>query len=153
MDMILFDSPIGPLGVAASEEHALTQLYLPGAGVPRIVCHETPLLAEAKRQLLAYLDGTLQSFDLPLAPHGTSFQQRVWTELCHIPYGQTISYGALASRMGSPRAVRAVGQANHRNPIPIIIPCHRVIGIRGALTGYAGGLELKQTLLNLEGVL
>lgn len=90
------------------------------------------------------------AFTLPLAPTGTEFQRRVWQVLCRIPYGETVSYQAVAKEIGNEKAVRAVGQANHKNPIPIIIPCHRVIGANGALVGYGGGLKLKETLLGLE---
>ena len=106
---------------------------------------------EPIRQLQAYFAGELENFDLPLGPQGTPFQQKVWNELCRIPYGQTISYGELAKRIGNPNASRAVGLANGSNPIPILIPCHRVIGSSGKLVGYGGGLELKRRLLELEG--
>ncbi|WP_107704909.1 methylated-DNA--[protein]-cysteine S-methyltransferase [Nocardioides allogilvus] len=110
-----------------------------------------PLLAEAVRQLTAYFERDLKEFDLPLAPHGTAFQQRVWEQLRLIPYGETASYGEIAGRLGMTNAAsRAVGLANGRNPIPIVIACHRVIGANGTLTGYAGGIERKQTLLELE---
>jgi methylated-DNA-[protein]-cysteine S-methyltransferase len=101
-------------------------------------------------ELRAYFRGELKRFDQPLAPEGTSFQRQVWSELCGIPYGETISYLELAARVGNPRASRAVGLANGANPIPIIIPCHRVIGSNGKLTGYGGGLAVKQKLLALE---
>jgi len=107
-------------------------------------------LAEATRQLRAFFAGELEQFALPLAPEGTPFQLRVWHELCNIPYGETISYGELARRIGSPKAFRAVGLANGANPIPIIIPCHRVIGSNGKLTGYGGGLAIKEKLLAWE---
>jgi methylated-DNA-[protein]-cysteine S-methyltransferase len=107
-------------------------------------------LRETIRQLRAYFAGKLQKFDLPLAPEGTLFQMKVWNELCEIPYGETISYGQLARRIGNPNASRAVGLANGTNPIPIIIPCHRVIGSNGKLTGYGGGLAIKEKLLALE---
>jgi len=111
------------------------------------------VLAEARRELLAYFDGTLRAFRVPLAPNGTEFQRRVWTALTHIPYGTTISYGDLARRLGNLTAVRAVGAANARNPIPIIVPCHRVIGSDGSLTGFGGGLDRKRWLLHHEGAL
>jgi methylated-DNA-[protein]-cysteine S-methyltransferase len=107
-------------------------------------------LNEPIRQLCAYFAGEIEAFDLPLAPDGTPFQQKVWNELCKIPYGQTISYGDLARRIGNPNASRAVGLANGSNPIPIVIPCHRVIGSNGKLTGYGGGLPIKEKLLALE---
>lgn len=110
-----------------------------------------PVLVETVRQLQAYFDGELTEFDLPLAPRGSDFQQRVWEQLSRIAYGETASYGEIAGRLGLTNAAsRAVGTANGRNPIPIVIPCHRVIGANGTLTGYAGGIERKQTLLELE---
>lgn len=107
-------------------------------------------MREVIRQLRAYFAGKLEKFDLPLAPEGTPFQLKVWKELCEIPYGETISYGELACRVGNPKGARAVGLANGANPIPIVIPCHRVIGSNGKLTGYGGGLPIKEKLLALE---
>jgi methylated-DNA-[protein]-cysteine S-methyltransferase len=110
-----------------------------------------PVLVEARRQLGAYFDGELEDFDMPLAPVGTSFQRRVWHELAQIPYGDTASYGEIAARLGlPPGGSRAVGTANGSNPIAIVVPCHRVIGANGTLTGYAGGLHRKRYLLDLE---
>lgn len=114
---------------------------------------ETPLLREAGRQLKAYLAGRLRDFDLPLAPQGTPFQQKVWAALAAIPYGETRSYKQVAEAVGCPRGCRAVGLANNRNPIAIVIPCHRVIGADGALVGYGSGLPIKECLLRLEGCL
>ena len=151
MDLLFVDTPLGQMALA-EEDGALIRLYLPGEGTPRLMPHETPLLREGREQLLAYLRGERKTFELPLAPRGTPFQCAVWEELRRIPYGTTCTYGELAARIGNPRAVRAVGQANHHNPLPIFIPCHRVIGANGALTGYAGGLELKRSLLELEGI-
>ena len=111
------------------------------------------VLAEARRELLAYFDGRLRAFRVPLAPNGTEFQRRVWTALTQIPYGTTISYADLARRIDNLTAVRAVGAANGRNPIPIIVPCHRVIGSDGSLTGFGGGLDRKRWLLHHEGAL
>ncbi len=108
------------------------------------------LLAETSRQLAGYFKGELKEFDLPLSPDGTDFQRRVWEALRAIPYGETISYGELARRIGSPKACRAVGAANGRNPLPIVVPCHRVIGGDGTLTGFGGGLPIKQHLLDHE---
>ena len=105
---------------------------------------------EVKKQLAAYFAGELKTFDLALAPQGTEFQQSVWQALRSIPYGQTCSYGEIAQQIGKPKASRAVGAANGQNPIPIIIPCHRVIGSTGKLTGFGGGLAAKETLLSLE---
>jgi methylated-DNA-[protein]-cysteine S-methyltransferase len=109
-----------------------------------------PLLIEAGNQLAAYFSGSLHNFNLPLEMHGTDFQLRVWNQLIQIPYGETRSYGYLARTLASPTAVRAVGAANGANPIAIVVPCHRVIGSNGALTGYGGGLPLKKRLLELE---
>ena len=146
-------SPIGPLTLVR-DQHGLRQVNFPQNGQPAPAdpeWHEdSAALAEAIRQLRAYFAGELEDFDLPLAPEGTPFQQHVWQELCRIPYGETISYGELARRIGNPNASRAVGLANGSNPIPIIIPCHRVIGSNGKLTGYGGGLPIKEKLLALE---
>ena len=149
MDLILFDTPVGAIGLE-EENGAIVRLLLPGAPAPRIACHETPLLTEGKRQLLEYLAGVRRVFDLPLAPKGTEFYRSVWRALEEIPYGETRSYRDIAQAVGRPKAVRAVGQANHNNPIPVIIPCHRVVGANGSLTGYGGGLDLKERLLRLE---
>jgi methylated-DNA-[protein]-cysteine S-methyltransferase len=112
---------------------------------------EAPPLPAVRRQLDEYLTGRRRDFDLPLAPRGTEFQRLCWDALRRIPYGETRSYGAMAREIGRPAAVRAVGRANHDNPIGVIIPCHRVIGANGSLTGYAGGLDMKRVLLELEG--
>lgn len=150
MEFLVFDTPLGQMALA-EEEGALTRLFLPGEGIPRLVSRETPLLSKGRDEILAYLRGERRSFDLPLDPMGTPFQQAVWAELRRIPYGETRSYAQVAAGIGKPKAVRAVGQANHHNPLPIFIPCHRVIGASGKLTGYGGGLDLKQKLLELEG--
>ena len=151
MELLFIDTPLGQMALA-EEDGALIRLYLPGEGTPRLMPHETPLLREGREQILAYLRAERKTFELPLAPRGTPFHCAEWEELRRIHYGTTCTYGELAARIGNPRAVRAVGQANHRNPLPIFIPCHRVIGANGALTGYAGGLELKRSLLELEGI-
>lgn len=116
------------------------------------ICQETPLVKEACRQLSEYLKGERKTFDLPLNPKGTDFQKCVWRALCDIPYGETRTYKQIAEAIGNPKAVRAVGMANNRNPITIIVPCHRVIGANGKLVGYGGGLEMKEFLLRLEKV-
>ena len=152
MDFCLFDTPVGQMALAG-EGDAISRLYLPGLPLPRLASRESPLLARGREELLEYQAGARRDFDLPLAPQGTPFQQRVWAALREIPYGQTRSYRELALAARSPRGYRAVGMANHRNPISILIPCHRVVGADGSLTGYAGGLELKRKLLELEGVL
>lgn len=131
------------------EGEYLTALYLP-CRPAEAAGGETPLLARGRAQLLEYFQGKRREFDLPLAPRGTPFQRSVWSALAEIPYGATISYKELARRVDRPRGFQAVGQANGRNPLPIFLPCHRVVGADGALTGYAGGLELKQFLLELE---
>jgi methylated-DNA-[protein]-cysteine S-methyltransferase len=142
------ESPVGRL-LLAGDEKGLRKLLF--RGNPESGWREDPkALAEPVRQLRAYFAGELRYFDLPLAPEGTPFQLRVWRELCNIPYGQTISYGELARRIGSPNGSRAVGLANGANPISIVVPCHRVIGSNGKLTGYGGGLENKELLLALE---
>ncbi|OKI00878.1 cysteine methyltransferase [Streptomyces sp. CB02923] len=153
---VLADSPYGPLTLVA-EGDVLAGLYMtdqrhrpPQESFGPPEDPETPPFAAAVRQLHAYFDGTLTVFDLPLAPRGTPFQHRVWDALCEIPYGGTLSYGQLAERLGKPSAARAVGLANGKNPIGIIIPCHRVIGASGSLTGYGGGLDRKRRLLDFE---
>ena len=129
----------------------ITHLFLQAAQAPAgLEEKQTPLLRRAAAQMEAYFAGKRQHFDLPLAPEGTGFEQQVWKLLRAIPYGQTCTYGDLACRLNNPRAARAVGGACHRNPLPIFIPCHRVVGAAGKLTGYAGGLPIKKTLLDLE---
>jgi methylated-DNA-[protein]-cysteine S-methyltransferase len=147
--VLLFSSPIGPLTVV-ERGGTLSHLLFSGEMSPDGIQAETPLLLEAAAQLQAYFTGELRQFDLPLSPSGTLFQQKVWTALRSIPYGETKSYGEIAAAVGSPKACRAVGMANHHNPLPIFIPCHRVIGTGGKLTGYAGGLDRKRFLLELE---
>jgi methylated-DNA-[protein]-cysteine S-methyltransferase len=147
------ESPVGPLLLAADEAGLREILFVNGRHraqpEPSWKQDRAPL-EKTIRQLHAYFAGELEDFDLPLAPEGTPFQLGVWRRLCDIPYGQTISYGELASRIGNPKASRAVGLANGSNPIPIVIPCHRVIGSNGKLTGYGGGLPIKEKLLALE---
>ena len=145
----MFDTPLGTMAVG-EEDGAVARVWLPNAPMPRRMPHKTPLLERAQGQILEYLDGRRQEFDLPLVFVGTEFQQKVWKALQTIPYGRTVSYGELAEKIGCPGGARAVGMANNRNPLPILIPCHRVIGAKGQLTGYAGGLELKEILLGLE---
>ena len=114
---------------------------------------ETPLIKKAAGQLAEYLTGKRREFDLPIAPEGTEFQKRTWRELCRIPYGQTRTYKQVAENIGCPKGFRAVGGANNRNPIMIVVPCHRVIGTDGSLTGYGGGLDMKEKLLKDEGAI
>ncbi|MEG2804986.1 methylated-DNA--[protein]-cysteine S-methyltransferase [Stenotrophomonas sp.] len=148
-----FDSPIGPLTVAGDSQgihHILFENNRYDAKGRAHWQHDPRAMAPARAQLLEYLAGQRQHFDLPLAPHGTDFQLRVWTALADIPFGQTWSYVDLARHIGHPTASRAVGAANGRNPLPIVLPCHRVIGRNGALTGFGGGLPTKAALLQLE---
>ena len=151
----LMDSPIGELRIV-EQDGAITAIEFSPLrdhdGRPRGDRSDTsPVLVETVRQLRAYFDHDLKEFDLPLAPAGSDFQKSVWAQLLRIGYGDTASYGEIAKRLGRTNAAsRAVGLANGSNPIPIVIPCHRVIGADGTLTGYAGGIERKQTLLELE---
>lgn len=149
----LLDSPVGELLLTADDDR-LTGLYLPREQrAPDPSWEEGgPFLAEVQRQLRAYFAGEQRDFDLAVAPAGTAWQRRVWDELARIPYGEVISYAELARRTGNPTAVRAAGAANGRNPVSIVIPCHRVIGADGRLTGYSGGLDAKRWLLDHEGV-
>ena len=147
----IFDSPIGKLYIAED-----------GMGICRVMNIGTirnddpvrpkasPLLSEAVSQLTQYFAGERREFDLPLSLYGTEFQQKVWNALLEIPYGETDTYGGIAQKIGNPKACRAVGMANNKNPIMIIVPCHRVIGANGSLVGYGGGLDMKQYLLDLE---
>jgi methylated-DNA-[protein]-cysteine S-methyltransferase len=145
-------SPIGDLLLVSNGE-ALTSVYMEGHSAPEGEAgwrRDDALLEPAREQLRAYFAGRLFEFDLPLVPQGTVFQRRVWSELRGIPFGSTVSYAEIARRLGQPTAVRAVGAANGRNPIAIIVPCHRVIGANGTLVGYGGGLDRKQWLLRHE---
>lgn len=153
----IHESPVGPLllavsaqGVHAIEFHASRH---PVRRDARWQEGEHPLLDVLATQLDEYFAGERRTFDLPLAPEGTAFQCSVWHALARIPYGATVSYAQIATQLGSPNAVRAVGAANGRNPIPIVLPCHRVIGADGSLTGFGGGLPTKRFLLELEGAL
>jgi len=152
------DSPIGQVLLARNavglthinfqegNDHILDIAVLEKTGWQR----DDDQFDDAASQLTEYFAGERKEFDLPLAPAGTPFQQKVWAELCRIHFGKTISYGELAQRIGQPTAARAVGSANGKNPLPVVVPCHRVIGSSGTLTGYAGGIEIKATLLNIE---
>lgn len=145
-----YDFPIGRLGLVETDG-ALTRVYLNCASLPESVEErETPVLAQAAREIGEYCDGRRRSFDVPICLRGTEFQCRVWQALTRIPYGETATYGAIAAIVNSPRAARAVGLANNKNPLAIIIPCHRVVGSDGKLVGFAGGLEMKRRLLEIE---
>jgi methylated-DNA-[protein]-cysteine S-methyltransferase len=159
MNYCFFDSPIGPLLIAGDQE-GVRHIQFPRHGGSKHSSAAKPerdwiesksgAVAEAVVQLREYFAGRRAEFDLPLAPQGTQFQLAVWRELQRIPYGQTISYGELARRIGNPKASRAVGSANGANQIPIVIPCHRVIAAGGKLGGFGGGLPVKEALLALE---
>ena len=152
MDYRYLDAPIGRL-LLAREGRDLRLINFQRGRLqrPDPHWHENPdAFDDVVSQLTEYFAGRRQRFELPLAPEGTPFQQRVWRELQDVPYGVTISYGQLAARIGQPTASRAVGLANGSNPLPIVIPCHRVIGADGTLTGYGGGLPIKERLLALE---
>ena len=151
------DSPVDPLLLAA-DEHGLQliEFHTPRHPMSRLADWnegDNAVLQATRVQLGEYFSGARKQFDLPLAPQGTPFQTEVWRTLATIPYGETISYAQLAQRVGKPTAMRAVGAANGRNPLPIVLPCHRVIGADGSLTGFGGGLPTKQFLLELEGAL
>ena len=150
MRYTVVDTPIGPL-LATGDDHALTGLWFDRDPASRWQRDDDGgVFAALHHQLGAYFAGDLREFDLPLAPAGTPWQRAVWDALQEVPYGTTLSYGELAARIGRPTASRAVGAANGRNPITVIVPCHRLIGSSGALTGYAGGLERKAWLLQHE---
>lgn len=154
MNYAYLETPIGTLLIAGDEE-AVRRIDFPKHGKasrPQRGWTESSRgpVGEAVKQLREYFAGGRAEFDLPLAPEGTAFQRTVWRRLQDIPYGETISYGELARRVGNPKASRAVGAANGRNPLPIVIPCHRVIGANGKLTGFGGGLPTKEALLALE---
>lgn len=152
MAVLFFNSPVGLLTLAGNDT-ALTHLLFGQIELPGHTEEGTPLLLQAKEELAEYFAGKRREFGLPLAPAGTAFQRKVWDALLTIPYGETRSYRQIAELAGCPKGYRAVGMANHNNPISIIIPCHRVIGANGSLTGYGGGMDVKRKLLELEGIL
>ena len=151
MALYFYDTVIGQLGI---EEHdnKITAIYIEKdqklKSPPQII--ETKIIKETVKQIKAYFKGELKNFSVEFSPGGTEFMRKVWLELTKIPYGQTATYGEIAKRVECPKGYRAVGLANNRNPIPIIIPCHRVIGANGALTGFRSGIHIKQKLLDLE---
>src|SRR5437763_6629357 len=148
-----FHSPIGEL-LLAGDDSGLRLLSIQDAPRPRSIAHtwrrDDNVFAATRTQLVQYFAGTRREFDVELSLHGNPFELRVWQELCDIPYGETATYGEIAREIGAPSAARAVGLANARNPVALIVPCHRVIGSDGGLTGYGGGLERKRFLLDLE---
>ena len=146
--VFFYDTPVGKLCIG-EEDDSITRVTW--SKVPQeYIQEETELILSCKIQLEEYFAGNRKQFDLPLAPKGTDFQKRVWKALTDIPYGETRTYGEIAAAVGSPKAARAVGMANNKNPIGILIPCHRVVGANGKLVGYAGGMEKKEFLLELE---
>lgn len=149
MEKIFFyETPVGKICIG-EENGCIT--HVTWTKIPKeYVLEETELIQSCKKQLEEYFAGKRKAFDLPLAPKRTAFQQKVWKALTEIPYGETRTYGEIAAGIGNPKAARAVGMANNKNPIGIIIPCHRVVGANGKLVGYAGGMEKKAFLLELE---
>lgn len=151
------ETPVGVLGVAASRVAVVAINFEQSRHPTRFesdwLQRETPVLLQARRELLEYFDGQRKAFDVPTDAKGTAFQKCVWAELSRIPFGVTRSYLDIATRLGKPSATRAVGAANGRNPVSIIVPCHRVIGADGSLTGFGGGMDAKRFLLTLEGAL
>ncbi len=152
---LIHESPLGKIMLVSNKTaitgiHIVHGKYVPAVQSDWVHARNHSVLKQAQQELDAYFAGKLQTFAVPLAPHGTVFQKSVWTALTTIPYGETRTYGQQALAIGQPAAARAVGAANGRNPIGIIVPCHRVIGASGAMTGYAGGLDAKKFLLDLE---
>lgn len=150
MSIFFYKTIIGIIGIE-EKENKICRLYFQGQNIPdEIEIKETALLQKAGSELKGYLNGEIKKFSFPLYIEGTDFSKKVWEALCKIPYGQTLTYKQLAEKVGNPKAARAVGLACNKNPIPIFIPCHRVIGSSGKLTGYLGGLKIKDYLLNME---
>lgn len=149
-NVFYYDTPLGRMGIASLGEYVTDVFFARGDSFSPAVCRQTPVIREAYRQLGEYFAARRTRFDVPLALCGTEFQTEVWKALLEIPYGQTRTYAQIAARVGRPAAARAVGMANHRNPVAILVPCHRVIGASGELTGYAAGLDIKRFLLELE---
>jgi methylated-DNA-[protein]-cysteine S-methyltransferase len=145
----LYDSPLGRLLIAGNDTHITQVAFFGGQALPESP-RISPLIQQCTYELDEYFAGRLRQFNVPLQPQGTPFRLRVWQALTRIAYGETVSYKQLAAAIGQPNACRAVGGANHHNPIVILIPCHRVIGANGKLTGFGGGLEAKRFLLELE---
>lgn len=155
--LFCYDTKIGKVAIRENG-NSITHIYLRETNVDlvieknKLIVQESDLIKKAYIQLKEYIDGQRKQFDLPLNLKGTAFQKKVWGELAKIPYGETRSYKDIAIAIGNEKACRAVGMANNKNPIPIVIPCHRVVGSNKKLVGYAGGLDLKEELLNLEGI-
>lgn len=151
-NLFYYETEIGRIGIG-EEGGAITGLFFGEVDLlPGVCIKETDIIKEAASQLDEYFKGKRRTFDLPVLTKGTIFQESVWKALRTIPYGETRSYKDIAVQIGKAKACRAVGMANNRNPVPIIIPCHRVIGVKGRLVGYGGGLDIKERLLNIEGI-
>lgn len=148
-NILTVSTPLGDMTLA-EQDGKLKELRLKACAQDGELEQETPLLKQAARELREYFAGTRKAFTVPLEPEGTAFQRAVWDALLTIPYGQTLSYGGVAAKINKPKASRAVGMANNKNPLPIFIPCHRVIGADGKLVGYGGGINIKEALLKLE---
>ncbi|MDD2181502.1 MAG: methylated-DNA--[protein]-cysteine S-methyltransferase [Bacilli bacterium] len=146
--IFFYETIIGKIGIVATND-CITNIYFEN-NINNYEILETPLIKKAYKQIDEYLKGIRKTFDIPIDYSGTEFQKRVWKALLNIPYGETKTYKEIANMIGAPIAYRAVGNANNKNPVPIIIPCHRVIGTNGKLVGYAGGLNIKEKLINLE---
>lgn len=149
-NIFFYDTAIGKLGIVEHNDKITNLLFKNEALSSEYILEETPVLKKANVQLQEYFKGQRKEFTLPLAPEGTEFMKSVWAALCSIPYGESRSYKDIAIIVGNGKACRAVGMANNKNPLPILIPCHRVIGSNGKLVGYGGGLDIKSYLLNLE---
>lgn len=151
-NMFSYQTEIGRITIVESNNCIIGMYFVSEVDIEDVKVLETPLIKEAAKQLKEYFEGKRKEFELPLSPSGTEFQQSVWKALQTIPYGETWSYKQVAEKIGNPKASRAVGMANNKNPISIFIPCHRVIGSNGKLVGYGGGLAIKEYLLDLEKV-
>ncbi len=149
-NVFFYDTKIGKIAIIENDNTIIGVETSDCMDARGINVSETSIIKEAAKQLNEYFDGSRKSFDLPLDPQGTEFQKKVWNALCSIPYGETRSYKQIAEQVGNPKAARAVGMANNKNPIMIFVPCHRVIGSNGKLVGYASGLDTKEKLLSLE---
>ena len=149
-NVFFYETIIGSLGIKDDGKNII-EIFFSKEEIPRdLELKESPLIKATMEQLQEYFEGKRKDFDIPMEAKGTEFQKSVWDQLLKVPYGETCSYGEIAKRIGNPKASRAIGMANNRNPISIIIPCHRVIGASGKLVGYGGGLDIKERLLKLE---
>ncbi|MGL4569960.1 MAG: methylated-DNA--[protein]-cysteine S-methyltransferase [Clostridium sp.] len=150
MAIFFYETKIGIIGIEEGDGFINKVYFDSNISYKKEAVFETELIKEASIQLKEYLNGTRKEFKLPLKPSGTEFMKEVWSELCKVPYGVTLSYKGLAEKIGRPKSARAIGMACNKNPIPIFIPCHRIVGSNGNLTGYLGGLDIKRMLLDLE---